>query len=358
MGRVGRDDAGTPSGAGPGPVPTPMRPMGLTRAVPGSRDHARSLMIGPASPTSPPPSPEDDPLVVALGAAAKALEDRPSILREKKAEWTGGLNLDTVNALVAEADLLGGRVGERVVEKGEGGEVTDRGLRFFHPNGRDELQVWTWGTHAQFDSPARKAPAIVALLRAWREERLTQLATPAEDWFTLDVLEGRRTTVRLEMPGEGDRARELASRLRAVCAEARHDRVGRRRRPRGTGGRRATGPGPGPQRGGGRQDAGGRCDRGADHRASHGDGASGPEGGEPPRTVAPCRVLLSRTEEDVYSFLAKAFQEERRPTYDDAQAEGWTRKTYSKALKALDAHRLIERKKGRPVRVFPRESAR
>lgn len=357
MGRVGRDDAGTPSGAAPGPVPTPMRPMGLTLAVPGSRDHARSRMIGPPPPTSPPPSPEDDPVVVALGAAAKALEDRPSILREKKAEWTGGLNLDTVNALVADADLLDGRVGERVVEEGEGGEVTDRGLRFFHPNGRDVLQVWTWGTHAQFDSPGRKAPAIVAILRAWREERLTQLTTPAEDWFTLDVLEGRRTTVRLEASGEGDRARELASRLRAVCAESGMTEwdADDARVARAAGARLA------------QVQSLSAAEVGRTPvavaievltRTLQADAASGPERVEPPRTVDPCRVLLSRTEEDIYSFLAKAFQEERRPTYDDAQAEGWTRDTYSKALKALESHRLIERVKGRPVRVFPRDSAR
>lgn len=72
----------------------------------------------------------------------------------------------------------------------------------------------------------------------------------------------------------------------------------------------------------------------------------------------PARVLLSQTEEQVYEFLARAFQEKRRPTYDDAQAEGWTRTTYSSALKSLEAHGLLERKRGRPVRVFRRDAAR
>ena len=47
-------------------------------------------------------------------------------------------------------------------------------------------------------------------------------------------------------------------------------------------------------------------------------------------------------------------------SHGSAVGEVWayTRGTYSKALKALESHRLIERKKGRPVRVYPRESAR
>jgi hypothetical protein len=128
--------------------------------------------------------------VVALAAAAKALEDTPETLGETTPESTEGLNLDTLNRLVAEARLLGGLLAERVLEKDEFGEVSDRGLRFLHPNGRDEQVVWTWGRYGYRSSPGPKVPTVVAILRAWREERLTQIATPPEDRFTLDVLGG------------------------------------------------------------------------------------------------------------------------------------------------------------------------
>ena len=76
------------------------------------------------------------------------------------------------------------------------------------------------------------------------------------------------------------------------------------------------------------------------------------------RDPPPPRILLSATTEQVHQFLFEQFQEGRQPTYDDAQAEGWGRTTYSRHLRVLEAHGLIERRGGRIVSVFPRCDAR
>ncbi|MGE0229091.1 MAG: hypothetical protein AB7U23_11350 [Dehalococcoidia bacterium] len=84
----------------------------------------------------------------------------------------------------------------------------------------------------------------------------------------------------------------------------------------------------------------------------------GADAGDALRVSPRPRVLLSATTEQIHEFLYEQFQEGGRPTYDDAQGEGWGRTTYASHLAILETHGLIQRERGRIVTVYPRHMAR
>lgn len=105
----------------------------------------------------------EDPLWVALTRARTALEDNPSILREKRPEWREGLNVGEIN------DLCDGTVFE-FEDEWDQDLLIRRFMTIRHPGPPDPIRIQIWPRYATGVGEALIA-RILAYLQAWMDVR-------------------------------------------------------------------------------------------------------------------------------------------------------------------------------------------
>lgn len=157
---------------------------------------------------------ERDPLYLALRGAADAVERNPSILFEKDPTWDEGLRLSLINSLASDCALCSTPIITVDVEY-EAPERPELRTLVFAPIGSESpVRCRYWSRYGTRDTVTPGLTVeIVGRLRAWQSERAVQLEADDGDWFTLNVFDGTRTTVRGADRSESARVERVKAEL-------------------------------------------------------------------------------------------------------------------------------------------------